>query len=397
MRLEILPVTGIGEVRPGDDLADVIADAAPWLRDGDVLVVTSKIVSKAEGRLVALPADEPERSRVRAELLDAETAEVVAERGPTRIARTRHGFVMAAAGIDNSNVASTHLVLLPVDPDESARRLRRALRVRRGWDVAVIVSDTMGRPWRNGLTDVALGAAGIDPVRDYRGLTDPYGNELRLTQVAVVDELASAGDLVKGKSEQVPVAVVRGYPWRRGEAAEQPGDDGPGVRPLVREPGQDMFRLGTAEAHRAGLIAAAILPPAGPDGPTDAGSVGPPPADGPVDAEAVRRAVRLVSEIAAPGTRFTPWSPPAAAGPTAAGAATAVTSTGYLHCQPPSAGAADLVRFGADLHRLRAALAADGIASTALVTDAPAGRVDVLLGLTPDGGSTGHPAHRAGG
>ncbi|WFE24941.1 coenzyme F420-0:L-glutamate ligase [Solwaraspora sp. WMMD791] len=389
MRLEILPVTGIGEVRPGDDLADVIADAAPWLRDGDVLVVTSKIVSKAEGRLVALPADEPDRSRVRADLLDAETAEVVAERGPTRIARTRHGFVMAAAGIDNSNVASTHLVLLPVDPDHSARRLRRALRARRGWDVAVIVSDTMGRPWRNGLTDVALGAAGIDPVRDYRGLTDPYGNELRLTQVAVVDELASAGDLVKGKAEQVPVAVVRGYPWHRGEAAEQADDDGPGVRPLIREPGQDMFRLGTAEAHRAGLIAAATLPDL----------TG--PVDGPVDAEAVRRAVRLVSELTAPGTRFTPLSPHAMAGPTDDGptddgSTTAVSPIGYLRCQPPSAAATDLVRFGADLHRLRAALAADGIASTALVTDAPDGRVDVLLGLTPDAGSTGHLAHRAG-
>ncbi|MFV2019819.1 coenzyme F420-0:L-glutamate ligase [Micromonospora sp. LOL_023] len=391
MRLEILPVVGIGEVRPGDDLAALIGDAAPWLADGDVLVVTSKIVSKAEGRLVELPADEPDRTRVRDGWVDAETIEVVAQRGPTRIARTRHGFVMAAAGIDNSNVESTQLVLLPVDPDRSARELRRALRARLGLDLAVIVSDTMGRPWRNGLTDVALGAAGIDPVHDYRGQFDRYGNELRLTQVAVVDELAGAGDLVKGKSEQVPVAVVRGYPWQAGSAAVDPAagstaagsadGDGPGVRPLIRDLAQDMFTMGTVEARRAGLLAAATLPQA------------PPPADdiddadtsAAVDAEAVRRAVRAVAGLVAAGTRIEQVSAQALA--TVARAATVPAYPGFLHCRPPAdaptGASAALVRFGADLHRLRAALAAEGIASAHLEAVATPEPAAAVLGLAP--------------
>ena len=165
--LEILPVRGIGDVTAGDDLAELITSAAPWLRDGDVLVVTSKIVSKAEGRLVEVPADGPEREAARAEALAAETRRVVARRGATAIVQTHHGFVMAAAGIDASNVDKTHLVLLPSDPDASARALHAALRDR-GLRVGVIVSDTMGRAWRNGLTDVALGAAGISPVRHGR-------------------------------------------------------------------------------------------------------------------------------------------------------------------------------------------------------------------------------------
>src|SRR5919107_410888 len=209
--LAVLPVRGIGDVTAGDDLAELIGNAAPWLRDGDILVVTSKIVSKAEGRLVDVPADGPEREAARAELLASETARVVARRGATAIVQTHHGFVMAAAGIDASNVDKAHLVLLPADPDASARGLRAAL-LGRGLHVGVIVSDTMGRAWRNGLTDVALGAAGIEPFRDHRGEIDPYGNELQLTEMAVIDELAAAGELVKGKCDQVPVAVVRGYP-----------------------------------------------------------------------------------------------------------------------------------------------------------------------------------------
>ncbi|MPZ28794.1 MAG: coenzyme F420-0:L-glutamate ligase, partial [Micromonosporaceae bacterium] len=204
-RLEVLPVPGIGEVTPGADLAELVTRAAPWLRDGDVLVVTSKIVSKAEGRLVDLPPASPERERARADALAAETARPVAARDQTRIVATHHGFVMAAAGIDASNVDSSRLVLLPKDPDASARALRAALARRHGLRVAVVVSDTMGRPWRNGLTDVALGAAGIAPLRDHRGETDRYGNELRLTQVAVVDQLAAAAELVKGKRDQIPV------------------------------------------------------------------------------------------------------------------------------------------------------------------------------------------------
>src|SRR5919107_1390586 len=247
--LAVLPVRGIGDVTAGDDLAELIGNAAPWLRDGDILVVTSKIVSKAEGRLVDVPADGPEREVARQELLAAETARVVARRGATAIVQTHHGFVMAAAGIDASNVDKTHLVLLPADPDASARALRAAL-LARGLHVGVIVSDTMGRAWRNGLTDVALGAAGIEPFRDHRGEIDPYGNELQLTEMAVIDELAGAGELVKGKCDRVPVAVVRGYPGAGVAEAR-------GAKALLRDAASDMFSLGTAEARAAGLRDAA--------------------------------------------------------------------------------------------------------------------------------------------
>ncbi len=251
--LAILPITGLGDVRPGDDLADMIARAAPWLTDGDVLVVTSKIVSKAEGALAAVPPEEgPDRDEARADALAAETARVVARRGPTSIVATRHGFVMAAAGIDASNVDPDHLVLLPKDPDASARTLRSQLRDQHGLDVVVIVSDTMGRPWRNGLTDVALGVAGVEAIRDYRGERDAYGNELQITQMSPVDELAGAAELVKGKYDQVPVAVVRGLRIT-GTA------DGEGAAILVRSADTDMFSLGTAEARADGLRLATRL------------------------------------------------------------------------------------------------------------------------------------------
>ncbi|MEV4706565.1 coenzyme F420-0:L-glutamate ligase [Actinoplanes sp. NPDC049316] len=317
--LEILPVHGIGDVTAGDDLAELITRSAPWLRDGDVLVVTSKIVSKAEGRLVEVPADGPEREAARAEVLAAETRRVVARRGATAIVQTHHGFVMAAAGIDASNVDKTHLVLLPESPDDSARRLRAGLAAR-GLHVGVIVSDTMGRTWRNGLTDVALGAAGIEPFRDHRGEIDPYGNELQLTQMAVIDELAAAGELVKGKCDQVPVAVVRGYPGAG--AAETPGAD-----VLLRDAASDMFSLGTAEAHAQGLRTAATLPEAA--------------TDEPASAEAVQRAI------------------------TTAGldGVVAVPSPQTLRCTATDASPAGLMRFGADVQRLRSALAAEGLAS----------------------------------
>ncbi len=261
--LEIVPVRGMGEVSPGADLAAMIVTAAPWLRDGDILVVTSKIVSKAEGQLIEVPVDGPEREALREEVLQAQTARTIARRGHTRIVQTHHGFVLASAGIDASNVDRTHLVLLPKDPDASARALRSTLQERHGLDVAVIISDTMGRPWRNGLTDVALGVAGIDAVIDYRGELDAYGNELHITQMAVVDELAGAADLVKGKREQIPVAVVRGYP-RPAQADAGARDrsavpDGSGAAVLVRAADQDLFSMGTAEARAAGLRAAAEL------------------------------------------------------------------------------------------------------------------------------------------
>ena len=318
--LEVLPVRGIGDVTPGDDLAGLIAANAPWLRDGDVLVVTSKIVSKAEGSLVEVPADGPAREAAREAILAAETKRVVARRGATAIVQTHHGFVMAAAGIDASNVDKTHLVLLPADPDASARALRAAFRAR-GLDLAVIVSDTMGRAWRNGLTDVALGAAGIEPMRDHRGETDPYGNELELTQMAVIDELAAAGELVKGKCDQVPVAVVRGY--RRAGSG-----DGAGAVALLRDAASDMFSLGTAEARAAGLREAAKLP--------SARGVA-----GNVDPEALARAYQA-AELGVPFIQVSPaelWAVPAQATP------------------------AGFMRLGADAHRFRAALAAEGLGS----------------------------------
>jgi coenzyme F420-0:L-glutamate ligase/coenzyme F420-1:gamma-L-glutamate ligase len=363
VKLEILPVPGIGDVQPGDDLAALIATAAPWLRDGDVLVVTSKIVSKAEGRLVDVPVDGAERLVARDEILTAETARPVARRGETRIVQTHHGFVMAAAGIDASNVDPAQLVLLPKDPDGSARSLRAALRERHGADVAVIVSDTMGRPWRNGLTDVALGAAGIGAIRDHRGEVDPYGNELSITQMAVIDELAGAGELVKGKRDQVPVAVVRGYL----SAPER--DDGAGAAALIRDAAHDLFSLGTAEARAVGLREAATL---GESGPVSA----------PVDPAALTRAIAAVREVLAPGTVFSPVTDEQVRARLAAALpAWPPAATGMILCRPTAPyDPGQLVRFGADVHRLRAALAAEGVASTVLIPPAdPAATVVLAL------------------
>lgn len=430
MRLEVLPVPGIGEVTEGDDLVELIAAAAPWLRDGDVLVVTSKIVSKAEGRLVDVPPDGPAREAAREAVLAAETARPVARRGATRIVRTHHGFVLASAGIDASNVDPGRLVLLPKDPDASARALRAGLRERYDVEVAVIVSDTMGRPWRNGLTDVALGVAGMAAIRDHRGEVDPYGNELSVTQMAVADELAGAAELVKGKRDGVPVAVVRGYSRAAGT------DDPAGASALVRAPEQDLFPLGAAEARADGLRAAATLtglPAAGSPalGSPAAGSpaLGVPalgvPALGvptPADGAAVGRAIAAVAGAVAPGTVFThvtdaevrarlaadlpDWPaaattlircapPPAPAagvatttgtGTTTGSAAGTTAAAGDGSSDGNAADAADddgtrdrsarddtaddpatLIRFGADVHRLRAALAAEGVGSTLLI------------------------------
>jgi len=343
--LRVLPVPGIGEVRPGDDLAAVIATAAPWLADGDVLVVTSKIVSKAEGRLVAVPPVGPEREAARAAVLAGQTVRVVASRGATLIVATHHGFVLAAAGIDASNVDSGQLVLLPEDPDASARALRAGLRARAGLDVAVVISDTMGRPWRVGLTDVALGAAGIDALRDYRGQTDAHGNELVLTEMAVIDELCAAAELVKGKYDQVPVAVVRGL-----GVTGQP--DGPGARPLVRPPEQDMFSLGTAEARQEGLLAATAL-----TGPPDSAADDRADFAGtPVDPGTVARALDLVGS---PRLRILPAGARDKLTGQLAGRVTGTPEIvlGLAADLPGATGT------GADLHRLRAALAAQGLAS----------------------------------
>ncbi|GAA4918302.1 coenzyme F420-0 gamma-glutamyl ligase [Stackebrandtia albiflava] len=236
MTVQLIPVTGIGEVLPGDDLAAILAEAAPWLADGDVVAVTSKIVSKAEGRY--FDGD-------REAAIDAETETVVARRGPTRIVRNAHGLVAAAAGVDASNVEPGRVVLLPKNPDDSARRLRGALRSLLGVDVAVVVTDTLGRAWRVGQTDAAIGVAGMSPVLDLRGGTDTHGNPLGVTVTAIADEVAAAADLVKGKTSGTPVAVLRGLPFADGV-------DGPGAVALVRPVEEDMFALGTAEARELG-------------------------------------------------------------------------------------------------------------------------------------------------
>jgi coenzyme F420-0:L-glutamate ligase / coenzyme F420-1:gamma-L-glutamate ligase len=228
--LSVLPVTGLPEIPAGADLAALIAGAAPDLQDGDILVVTSKIVSKAEGRVV---------TGDREAAIDAETVRVVARRGPTRIVANRHGLVLAAAGVDASNTAPGTIVLLPSDPDAAARDLRGAIAARLGVSVGVIISDTLGRAWRTGQTDTAIGIAGVLPLRDHRGQTDTFGNSLEVTMAAVADELAAAADLVKAKTTQIPVAVVRGVP----ELVTS--DDGPGAAALVRPGAEDMFRIGT--------------------------------------------------------------------------------------------------------------------------------------------------------
>lgn len=232
----ISPVTGLAEVRAGDDLAALIARAAPDLRDGDILVVTSKIVSKAEGRVV---------TGSREEAIESETVRVIARRGDTVITQTRHGLVLAAAGVDASNTPPGTVVLLPEDPDESARRIRKGLLDAMGVRVGVIISDTLGRPWRNGQTDAAIGAAGVVTALDRRGERDTFGNLLEVTISATADEIAAAGDLVKGKATGIPVALVRGL----GSLVTE--TDGSGASALIRPATEDMFRYGSAEVPLA--------------------------------------------------------------------------------------------------------------------------------------------------
>jgi coenzyme F420-0:L-glutamate ligase/coenzyme F420-1:gamma-L-glutamate ligase len=248
--IEILPVAGLPEFRPGDDLGAAIAAAAPWLRDGDVVVVTSKVVSKCEGRLVTAPDDPEARDALRRRLVDAEAVRVLARKGRTLITENRLGLVQAAAGVDGSNVGAAELALLPVDPDSSAAALRAGLRERLGVTVAVLVTDTMGRAWRNGQTDAAVGSAGLAVLHGYAGAVDSHGNELIVTEVAVADEIAAAADLVKGKLTGIPVAVVRGLPV---------ADDGSTARRLVRSGTEDLFWLGTAEAVELGRQQAQLL------------------------------------------------------------------------------------------------------------------------------------------
>ncbi|MCW4385561.1 coenzyme F420-0:L-glutamate ligase [Salinibacterium sp. SYSU T00001] len=240
--LTVFGVSGIGEVRPGENLAALILEAGVELEEGDILSVTSKIVSKAEGRIRAA-AD-------REQAITDETVRVVASRehpgGVTRIVENRQGLVMAAAGVDASNTDEGTVLLLPEDPDASALALCEALRRATGVRLGVVITDTAGRPWRQGQTDIAIGAAGVTVLEDLRGTTDAAGRSLTVTAAAIADEVAAASDLVKGKTSGMPVAVVRGL------GRYVAGLDAPGARALQRLGEADMFSLGTAEARAAG-------------------------------------------------------------------------------------------------------------------------------------------------
>ena len=239
MTLTVLAPDGVPEVRPGDDLAALVVAALSPV-DGDVVLVTSKVVSKAEGRSLA---GTDRVAAVEAELAEP-GARVVARRGPTTIVRTRLGLTLAAAGVDASNVARGSVLLLPLDPDGSARALRRGVAERTGANVGVVVTDTAGRAWRTGQTDIAIGAAGITVLDDHTGRTDGYGNELMVTAPALADELAGAAELAQGKLAGRPFALVRG----RADLVLPPGDDGPGAAVLVRVEGEDLFGYGAREA-----------------------------------------------------------------------------------------------------------------------------------------------------
>lgn len=247
-QIHIIGLTGMPEVNAGDDVAAQIIGSASreaGIRDGDVVVVTQKIVSKAEGRVVSLdsvtPSPEAERLAIETEkdprlveLILRESTRIVRQRGPVLITETRHGFVCANAGIDASNIGPEGLVcLLPEDPDRSANGIRDAIKEAVGADVAVVISDTFGRPWREGHTNVAVGVAGMLPFADYVGQFDPHGYELKVSTLAVADELAAAAELVMGKLDGVPVAIVRGYRYPRGEGT---------ARQIVRDPERDLFR-----------------------------------------------------------------------------------------------------------------------------------------------------------
>jgi len=246
--LTVTAPDGMPEVRPGDDLADLLVPLVE-LADGDIVVVTSKIVSKAEDRIV---------DGDREEWITAETVRLVARRGPTRIVRNRLGLTMAAAGVDNSNVARGSVVLLPIDPDASAARLRAAIAERTGRNVGVIVTDTAGRAWREGQTDIAIGAAGVVVLESFAGRVDEHGNELAVTAPPVADEIASAAELAQGKLSGRPFAVVRGL----ADLVLAPGDHGTGAQALIRPEGADMFGYGAREAviRAAGMLTTDVPP-----------------------------------------------------------------------------------------------------------------------------------------
>ena len=360
MNVEVLAVQGIPEVIAGDDIATLIAAHAPTLHDGDVLVVTSKIVSKAEGQRFDMSRDDA---------IDAETVRVVARRGDTRIVVTRHGFVMAAGGVDASNVAKGEVVVLPVDSDASARRIRDGILDLLGVNVGVVVSDTFGRPWRVGVTDVAVGFAGVVAFDDLRGVVDPYGNELQVTLTCTVDELAAAADLVKGKLNSVPVAIVRGL----AVVLEAGSTAAKGISAVVRPADEDMFSLGTRDVLAARVDAIRF-------------------AEGAVDLDRVARALKTADLAARPpgweAVRFIVW--PARDVPLELFAfadvisAAAVVIVPYLIDAPS---APDLLAAGAAIENVLVALAIEQLASRWVWLPGSAQtQVAALTGVEP-----GHP------
>ena len=230
-KLEIIPLEGIPEISPGDDLVEIIGQL-DTIQSGDILVVTQKIISKAENQMIDIDPNDPLSHKP---LVERESVRILRRRGDLIISQTKHGFVCANAGIDLSNVERGQAALLPDDSDRSARRLRDGLAGRFQLDVGIIISDTFGRPWRRGLTDVAIGSAGVLPILDLRGSPDAFGREMQVTEVALVDELASAAELVMGKSSGIPIAIIRGadMSWfGSGSVQDQ----------IVRDPQDDLFR-----------------------------------------------------------------------------------------------------------------------------------------------------------
>jgi coenzyme F420-0:L-glutamate ligase/coenzyme F420-1:gamma-L-glutamate ligase len=370
----VVPLAGLPEVRPGDDLARLLLEAVRAagleLADGDVLAVTSKVVAKAEGRLVALPADPAGRERALREAVAAETVRVVARRGRLVIAETRQGLVGANALVDASNAGGDALVLLPRDPDASAAGLRAAIEALDGHDVAVVVTDTLGRPWRLGQTDVAVGLAGMGALEDWRGRPDGDGRLLEVTEVAVADEVAAAADLVKGKASRVPAALLRGVPRPKGDGS---------ARDLVRPPADDLFRTaGTVEDLLAFLEGAA------------------PPARflaDPVDPATLDRAVAAAAAVPLPGGRRLRVVPvPAAARARCLAALsptgpvdTALASAPALVAPCVAAAAAEVeLAAGGALRTLLLALRALGVAAAFVAADGAAGAaLATALGLPP--------------
>jgi coenzyme F420-0:L-glutamate ligase/coenzyme F420-1:gamma-L-glutamate ligase len=230
-RISIFGIAGLPEIEPGDDLASMIVDAIAneglELASDDILVVTHKVVSKQEGRIVEIPTEEAYRA-----VIAGESVSIIRRRGDLVIAQTRHGFICANAGVDRSNVAEGYALLLPMDPDRSAHRLRTLITRAAGVDIGVVITDTFGRPWRKGLVDVAIGVSGVTAIVDLKGTTDTHGNELNVTEVNVVDEIAAAADLVMGKATGIPVAIVRGLSLSGDGRATD----------IVRPANEDLFR-----------------------------------------------------------------------------------------------------------------------------------------------------------